>query len=310
MAITQIISNFYNKLVYTEENNYPIVDRLTAYLGPLAGAIGFAYLYPNHSTIKARVNGIEKEGTPYNLFAKDYSIAGVIGAPIFYAASQYLLTKFKMSTQKIENEYLKKAADITIKTLDIVNNVVPYVIGLNVLPTTFETHSVIAFKTLPVIVKNIEDDIQKYYKGEYYKKSVAGEVYASMISGFLSKNLAGIASKDFLNDDKETFDSIAIKTLVDTLTFAVAKETLLGDGAYKKDELKMEIFRNALQNIVYNSDFLKKIEVKNFESSALANIFPALGVEIGTALICGATEHIEISDLALKSPIITVDTII
>ena len=307
--ILKPVSDLYKKLVHIEgENAYPWLDRAISYGLPTLGAVLWSAL-GTHEKIKIS----DKSEIDYSLFAKDYSTWGLPAGLAFYGATQVGLNYLKPLVEPKEDDTavsktIKKIGDLGVKAADALNNIVPYVIAHNILPKTNQLNTVYAnqlntvyaFKAMPKILEGIESDIKAKVNGTKYEGEVAGEIYSSIVGGFVSKTLAAELAKKFKNGDDETFDSIFVDSVVDGFTFPVMKKILIGKS-YGQGEFSADFYRSTVQNFMYGSTFfaddkvLPKALSDATKDSVFNNIAFFTAVELATLLLDEGANILEIA---------------
>lgn len=293
MTITKPLQDLYTKYVHVEKSvAYPWLDRAISYVAPTAGVVLFSAL-GDHNTKKP-------DGSPdytYAPFTKDYSAWGLPASLAFYAGTQTLLTYAKPYAAKIGNKYAHKAADLTLKVLDTVNNVAPYTVAYNMLPKTAGVNAVYAFKTLPSIIKGVESDIKNAINHKPFEKEVAGEIYASTTAGLISANIARYAADHFAPEsqkDKAT-DRNIIESITDAFSYAIGKKLLIGKS-YKENEFKSEVLRTGVQTFVRECKFLDINYGLDQKDSVFEGIIKNAGSELFMLALDESSELLETSD--------------
>jgi hypothetical protein len=281
------LSTSYTKFVTpSEEGAYPIVDRIISYGLPTAGAVLWS-VYGTHENYEPLDKGCVKYG--------------LLGGLAFYAVSQVGLTYAKPLVEVKEEDSSfdkgwKKIAAGGIEVFDVLNNVVPYTIAMNMLPGTYCLNEVAAWRVMPAIIEGVESDITAAVNGKTYTKTFAGDIFSSTIAGFASVNLRDTLSKQVLgnelyqnfNDskytilDKDEIRKLNLKVLtellVEDLSYPLIKKLFM-KTSYKNNEIEQDILKGFMKNIFKNSS-LGQCETAKFKDTVFEGIgkFTAAGL--------------------------------
>ena len=319
------VSDFYKKFVHIEgENAYPWLDRAISYGLPTLGAVLWSALgaHKNNYDISKKTIHAAYWGLPAGL--------------AFYGATQVGLTYLKPLVEVKESDGFfvkagKNVADLSVKALDCLNNVVPYTIAYNMLPGTAGLNEVAAFRVMPEILTGVESDIKAAVNGTGYEGEVAGKIFASAAAGFGAVNLRDLvtgkvkpAALDENTNDKnrveaynrKAFDEKLTGALVESLSYPIFKK-LLVTASYKSNEIEQDRLKGLMKELYKGSSLGKLCEITALQKSvfegiplfAAAELAP-IGLEKisqGIAAIdldfCG--DHPEICSVALSTAAIT-----